>query len=151
MSFSAGPTILKNPPESHISVEGSNVTITCRAFGKPLPVITWLFNGKAIEITPRITWTNHDGFGLLTIRSVNLDDQGYWTCVASNSKGTIKGNNDCRLTIKCKFHFQMFQPFNFFYIRKLLNYSTNCIHLILNFFFRSSIQFMLSPILQWSS
>ncbi|XP_015786511.1 basement membrane-specific heparan sulfate proteoglycan core protein-like isoform X2 [Tetranychus urticae] len=96
----SAPTILKNPPETAIAVEGSNVTLTCRAFGKPLPVITWLFNDKVIEITPRISWTNHDGFGLLIIRSVVLDDQGNWTCVASNSKGSIKGHNDCRLTIK---------------------------------------------------
>ena len=66
------------------TLEGRDVTLMCVVLlGNPPPTITWYKMGERL--------TNHDdvanGNGHLSIDDVSVDDEGEYTCVASNAGG----------------------------------------------------------------
>merc|ERR1712013_567351 len=73
-------SIKEGPPREMMVSKGSNVTLPCIAVGYPAPDITWTVNGAVI--------TDGDKYRIaadyLTINEVSEDDEGDYTCRATN-------------------------------------------------------------------
>ncbi|XP_060793465.1 basement membrane-specific heparan sulfate proteoglycan core protein isoform X7 [Neoarius graeffei] len=95
----AAPVVTSPPEESITAVRGQTVTFTCMAVGVPIPIITWRLNWGHIPPSNRITVTNENGRGTLTIRDVKEGDQGAYTCEAINAKGLVFAIPDGVLTL----------------------------------------------------
>ncbi|XP_061908758.1 basement membrane-specific heparan sulfate proteoglycan core protein [Entelurus aequoreus] len=93
------PSVTSPPEESVQAARGATVTFTCQAVGVPTPIITWRLNWGHIPISGRISMTNENGRGTLTIRDVKEADQGAYTCEAINAKGLVFGIPDGVLTL----------------------------------------------------
>uniref|UniRef100_A0A023FMY2 Putative secreted protein n=1 Tax=Amblyomma cajennense TaxID=34607 RepID=A0A023FMY2_AMBCJ len=68
-------------------VEGDPLTLQCRAFGVPTPVVTWFKDDEPLNSSdPRITLEplNNVTDAKLVIQNLNFDDRAQYTCVASN-------------------------------------------------------------------
>ena len=74
---------------------GEKVSITCRATGKPLPVVTWFRNGGIItQSNIDVTTTAVDNStveSVITISNITPTDDGYYECVGNNRlpNGTV--------------------------------------------------------------
>ena len=108
---------------------GSNVFLTCEAAGVPLPVVEWVYtlqNGKQIVYPSELgigldDWTDvcflladddristlvrggpnaHVLTSWLQIQSLQRNDQGTYTCVASNSLGKVE--KSCSVSVESK-------------------------------------------------
>ncbi|XP_053096923.1 basement membrane-specific heparan sulfate proteoglycan core protein isoform X14 [Pangasianodon hypophthalmus] len=95
----AAPVVTSPPEESITAARGQTVTFTCTATGVPTPIITWRLNWGHIPASNRITITNENGRGTLTIRDVKEGDQGAYTCEAINAKGLVFAIPDGVLTL----------------------------------------------------
>uniref|UniRef100_A0A3P8UCW4 Heparan sulfate proteoglycan 2 n=1 Tax=Amphiprion percula TaxID=161767 RepID=A0A3P8UCW4_AMPPE len=93
------PSVTSPPEESIQAARGATVTFTCQAVGVPTPIITWRLNWGHIPVSSRISMTNENGRGTLTIRDVKESDQGAYTCEAINAKGLVFGIPDGVLTL----------------------------------------------------
>ena len=70
-------------------VLGEKVKLTCEAKGYPEPVISWTRkNGYNFEHVRRRLELSNDA-RTLTIKNLNVNDTGKYTCTASNSAGNI--------------------------------------------------------------
>ena len=88
-----------------------NVTFLCQAVGKPVPVISWYFNGVMINVSDNsskymivsrslnITTTE----STLTVHNVTSSDVGTYTCNSSNIIGSITSSGI--LTVTSKFDY----------------------------------------------
>ena len=63
---------------------GKSVTIICSVQGKPLPLIRWFKEGKAIKVDGVKYHTQGDE---LYIKSATVEDGGTYGCVAENMAG----------------------------------------------------------------
>ena len=73
------------PPPVNRKLELSSVTrIHCKAEGQSEPAVRWLKDGKS-ELPAHV----EDVKGVLVFNKVERSDAGRYTCVASNSQGTI--------------------------------------------------------------
>ncbi|KAM4606155.1 vascular endothelial growth factor receptor 1 [Polymixia lowei] len=83
------PVLLQNLTDYRVNIS-SSVTLSCPAHGIPLPIITWYKNertlsqGSGIVIIP-------EG-GTLHIDRITVEDQGLYTCQATNEKGTVESS-----------------------------------------------------------
>ncbi|XP_033096564.1 uncharacterized protein LOC117100841 [Anneissia japonica] len=84
------PTITKHPEAKIVTVEGTEVTITCQASGNPSPTFSWKFNGETLGGR----YTN-----LLLLRHVNTSDSGTYTCHANNEVTSVQ-SEQCELTVE---------------------------------------------------
>ncbi|CAF1309777.1 unnamed protein product [Adineta steineri] len=100
------------PPVSVSNKTGSNVFLTCEVAGVPLPVVEWVYKsstGKQIVYPTdddRISTLVRGGpnahvlTSWLQIQSLQPNDQGTYTCVASNSLG--KTEKSCTVSVEGK-------------------------------------------------
>lgn len=58
---------------------GHPVELPCMARGVPEPTLTWTRDGKKYTVSAD---------GSLVLRDVGLDDEGTYTCTATNTAGT---------------------------------------------------------------
>lgn len=68
-------------------VEGDPLTLSCKASGVPIPVVTWFKDDEPLNISdPRVTLEpiNNVSDAKLVIQDLNFDDRAQYTCVASN-------------------------------------------------------------------
>jgi len=65
------------------AVSGSNVVLTCRATGKPSPSLIWRFDGVMIIADEHHVLSGDQ----LEIKQFQDDDQGSYSCEASNRLG----------------------------------------------------------------
>lgn len=87
---------IKNEPEfvlvpKDITVtENDQVVLRCSVAGNPVPEIKW-FNEKKEEIPEkgRVRHETKDGYSSLIIDDADLNDEGIYTCVASNPSGEV--------------------------------------------------------------
>ena len=88
---------LKVPPtiEMHLrdidAVEEQDIRLDCVVSGKPTPTVKWYKDGKEIEqdnTNYLLHFDNETGFASLTIKRVNRNDAGRFTCVARNVLGS---------------------------------------------------------------
>lgn len=99
--FACAPTILEPQGMTTLEVSTTNVSLTCKVTGQPLPDVDWVINGRIIARDPRqstqryflakniegnFTWNN------LTIVNVNYRDRGEYKCLAKNPGGTDEHN-----------------------------------------------------------
>ncbi|GAB1607434.1 hemicentin-1-like [Argonauta hians] len=75
------PSFKRIPRDKEILVS-SRFYLHCAADGIPVPVITWLHNGNAINAPPSI-----NGRSKLVVRNSGKDDGGKYTCIAKNPAG----------------------------------------------------------------
>jgi len=71
------PRIQPGPKVMRIQV-GHPVELPCVVRGVPKPTLTWTKEGKSYPVSPD---------GSLALRTVGLDDEGTYTCTATNSAG----------------------------------------------------------------
>lgn len=80
--------------------DGSALTLQCTVKGDPEPQITWSKNGKAISSSEIMNLKYKNGAATLTINEVYPEDEGVYTCTATNSIGAT--DTKCNLKIKRK-------------------------------------------------
>lgn len=80
--------------------DGETLTLTCSVSGDPEPQITWSKNGKQISSSEIMDLKYKHGVATLTINEVFPEDEGVYTCTATNSIGET--DTKCKLLIKRK-------------------------------------------------
>ncbi|CAL1527227.1 unnamed protein product, partial [Lymnaea stagnalis] len=85
----AAPQWDKAPPKNgQLDVrENTNVTLTCAVKGRPTPTMRWTAGRK--NITKAHAAKYRQKRGRLTIKNVNMDDSGPYTCMADNGLGKL--------------------------------------------------------------
>jgi len=98
------------PPVSVSNKTGSNVFLTCEAAGVPLPVVEWVYrspSGKQVVYPTdddRISTLVRGGpnahvlTSWLQIQALQQNDQGTYTCVASNTLGKVE--KSCTVSVE---------------------------------------------------
>uniref|UniRef100_A0A3Q2E7L1 Sidekick cell adhesion molecule 1b n=1 Tax=Cyprinodon variegatus TaxID=28743 RepID=A0A3Q2E7L1_CYPVA len=84
---SVAPTLL-SPPSDQTVTDGDTALFTCQNSGAPKPAITWrkgVIASGSVQV-PRFTLLQSGG---LQIQPVSFQDSGEFTCIVSNSEGTI--------------------------------------------------------------
>jgi Immunoglobulin I-set domain len=77
------------------------LTLQCSVKGDPDPQITWSKNGKKISSSEIIDLKYKSGVATLKINEVFPEDEGEYTCTATNSVGST--DSKCQLKVKRKF------------------------------------------------
>ena len=107
--FYAGDARVR-PFNNTIVREGNTTTITCEAFGYPLPTVGW--NKTKGTLSDRVSVSDSvsvpTGNGnvtrvivKLTITNAFREDTGVYTCSANNNIGS--DNRNVSITVQCKF------------------------------------------------
>lgn len=84
------PKWLTEPPQSQLTVIGSDVHIKCSVSGKPPPDITWRRNGEVFRDDPSSDTRVLDD--TVVIHNARPEDSAVYQCEASNSHGSILAN-----------------------------------------------------------
>ncbi|XP_071331981.1 cell adhesion molecule L1-like a isoform X3 [Trachinotus anak] len=84
------PKWLTEPPQSQLTVIGSDVHIKCSVSGKPAPDITWRRNGKFLQDDPGSNRRVLDD--TVVIHNARPEDSAVYQCEASNSHGSVLAN-----------------------------------------------------------
>ncbi|XP_042333179.1 obscurin isoform X7 [Sceloporus undulatus] len=83
------PSFVEELTDQTISL-GQSLTLSCRTSAHSSPRIEWFKDGAAIRSTDRILISSTlKHYQLLTILAATRDDFGTYTCVATNSQGTV--------------------------------------------------------------
>lgn len=101
--------------------DGERIQFKVRFTGFPRPKITWFHNGTIIKSTTdiKIVIDYERGESMLIIVEIFPEDEGEYTCSASNEYGeTI---TTCKLTVICKY--KLFILLVFFPCETILNSS----------------------------
>ncbi|XP_059189715.1 neural cell adhesion molecule L1-like protein [Centropristis striata] len=80
------------PPQSQLTVIGTDVYIKCSVSGTPPPVITWRRNGEFFRDDPQSNREVLDD--IVVLHNARTEDSGVYQCEASNSHGTIMANSN---------------------------------------------------------
>ncbi|XP_055389470.1 neuroglian isoform X2 [Condylostylus longicornis] len=88
------PPEITEPPQSKLTVDGQNVTMRCRVFGAPKPIVKWIRNNLALTGGRYHIMDTGD----LLIQSVSFADAGNYECYAKNKLGDARahGNLDVK-------------------------------------------------------
>lgn len=78
-----GPPHIQTAPSNQSAVSGETVDFECSVIGSSNPTVTWLKNDKPLKDDDRYTITEES----LSIKSVEPQDAGKYTCHAENSEG----------------------------------------------------------------
>ncbi|CAG9563525.1 unnamed protein product [Danaus chrysippus] len=78
------PPIITNGPSNQTLPIKSMAVFPCAAIGTPEPIIAWYFEGEALIQNHR---RNISSDGTLTLRDLDKEDSGTYTCVASSQHG----------------------------------------------------------------
>lgn len=84
------PKWLTEPPQSQLTVIGSDVHIKCSVSGKPLPDITWRRNGEIFRDNPNSKRRVLDD--TVVLHDAAAEDSAVYQCEASNSHGSVLAN-----------------------------------------------------------
>ncbi|XP_042348491.1 neural cell adhesion molecule L1-like protein isoform X2 [Plectropomus leopardus] len=84
------PKWLTEPPQSQLTVIGSDVHIKCSVSGKPPPDITWRRNGEFFRDDPKSNRRVLDD--TVVLHDASPEDSAVYQCEASNSHGKILAN-----------------------------------------------------------
>ncbi|ROL43461.1 Hemicentin-1, partial [Anabarilius grahami] len=78
------PTI-QHGPQVFSAIEGTPISLPCRAYGVPKPDITWSKRGKLLDLTGSVFSLGEDGS--LHIVSPSGEESGEFVCTATNAAG----------------------------------------------------------------
>uniref|UniRef100_A0A8C2LCP3 Neural cell adhesion molecule 2 n=1 Tax=Cyprinus carpio TaxID=7962 RepID=A0A8C2LCP3_CYPCA len=86
------PPVISVPQQSFNATAdyGESVTFTCRAYGSPEPDVTWHRYDKFSTITESERYVMRARGTTLTVRNIQQDDGGSYTCKASNKAGEVE-------------------------------------------------------------
>ena len=73
-------------PAPQAVVNGSSISLDCLVRGQPLPSIVWLKDFMPLNITSDSGVEIFDN-GTLFITDADLEDSGFYTCIADNGLG----------------------------------------------------------------
>uniref|UniRef100_A0A8C1GT41 Neural cell adhesion molecule 2 n=1 Tax=Cyprinus carpio TaxID=7962 RepID=A0A8C1GT41_CYPCA len=84
------PPVVSVPQQSFNATAdyGESVTFTCRAYGSPEPDVTWHRKGVQLQESERYVMRARGT--TLTVRNIQQDDGGSYTCKASNKAGEVE-------------------------------------------------------------
>ncbi|XP_073767646.1 neural cell adhesion molecule 2 isoform X5 [Danio rerio] len=84
------PPVVSVPQQSFNATAdyGESVTFTCRAYGSPEPDVTWHRKGVQLQESERYVMRARGT--TLTVRNIQQDDGGSYTCRASNKAGEVE-------------------------------------------------------------
>lgn len=83
MNVLALPAEITEKPTDMVTTDGKSVTLRCRVFGAPRPLVRWLKNNQELTGGRYKTLENGD----LEIRDVRFADAGVYVCDARNRFG----------------------------------------------------------------
>ena len=75
------------------AIIGQRITLECTADGDPIPGVRWIQPARRgrgdvpLEVDPITSEREYVGTAIVDIESVKREDQGRYTCVASNTGG----------------------------------------------------------------
>ena len=69
-------------------VQGEQLDLTCKVSGYPFPTVEWRKDNQEFNTSTRIHITPYEGSptGKLTIYTLDFDDKGTYSCIASSPK-----------------------------------------------------------------
>lgn len=81
----------------------SDVSMPCRAFGRPTPKIRWYKNDELVRINSddRLAIANN---GTLSLKSLQLNDAGVYRCVASSESGNTSWSASLTISPGTSYH-----------------------------------------------
>ncbi|KAM9343567.1 cell adhesion molecule L1-like a isoform 2-T6 [Pholidichthys leucotaenia] len=91
------PKWLTEPPQSQLTVIGSDVHIKCSVSGKPPPDITWRKNGDIFRDDPSMD-NRRVLDDTVVLHNAKPHDSGVYQCEASNRHGSILANVNIMVT-----------------------------------------------------
>ena len=84
----APPSFLQTPVNVRL-LRGEQTTLECAANGVPQPTITWLKDGKRLDLESLDSVYKRTGEGSLTILSAGVGEEGGYQCRAENSEDSL--------------------------------------------------------------
>ena len=103
------PPGIANVSNDQVVCEGSLVTLSCNATGRPTPTITWTkVEDNGTDSAPLLPVV--DGKYVLT--NIQRSANGTYRCTAHNGVGTPV-NHTVRVKVECKLSFLHYYDFNF--------------------------------------
>ena len=84
------PPAITESPLDQLAERGGNATFTCSARGFPCPTISWEHNMEPVSGNYAVVTdncTNDTVTSMLTIRNVNSNDSGTFSCIAIVNPG----------------------------------------------------------------
>ncbi|ELU04300.1 hypothetical protein CAPTEDRAFT_117129 [Capitella teleta] len=83
--------------ENVAASEGSSIRLKCSFYGDPKPTVTWSKDEEKLDLSLQRYHADDDG---LRIASVEMRDQGMYTCIGSNEGGVAQSHG--RLIIQAR-------------------------------------------------
>ncbi|XP_023655853.1 vascular endothelial growth factor receptor 1 isoform X2 [Paramormyrops kingsleyae] len=83
------PVLLYNLTDGTVNVS-SSITLTCAVWGVPRPVVTWEKNHRRLHLGSGVLLTPEAG--TLHIERITVEDEGLYTCSATNEKGSVESS-----------------------------------------------------------
>uniref|UniRef100_A0A3B3VYZ9 receptor protein-tyrosine kinase n=1 Tax=Poecilia latipinna TaxID=48699 RepID=A0A3B3VYZ9_9TELE len=83
------PVLLSNLTDRTVNAS-SSVTLSCESEGIPPPTITWYKDEQVLQQGSGIVLS--EGDGTLHIDRITVDDQGLYTCLATNNRGSAQSS-----------------------------------------------------------
>ncbi|TMW49609.1 hypothetical protein DOY81_005313 [Sarcophaga bullata] len=91
------PPIIEQGPINQTLPVKSFVTLPCRTLGSPIPQVQWYLNGIPIDVNDHERRNMSDSGALTIVDLVKNEDEGLYTCVASNRNGKSSWSGYLRL------------------------------------------------------
>ncbi|KAM5170274.1 immunoglobulin superfamily DCC subclass member 4 [Mantella aurantiaca] len=91
------PPFITQPPEIITRARAGTARFICSATGDPEPIITWLKNGQQLSSNGRVRIQSR---GSLVITQIDLEDAGYYQCVAKNILGIACATTRLHVTVQ---------------------------------------------------
>ena len=83
------PKVLSFTPTNTTVVAGSTVTLNCSYEGNPSPTVSWSHNETMLDIEsdPNLSEILNDGYALLEVTFVDINNTGVYKCEIENIFG----------------------------------------------------------------
>lgn len=82
-----------NSSTKHVLV-GDSVSLSCMFDGAPVPMIRWFYNDAELvdDTINNVEVVSEDGWSVLRLSNVSLENEGNYRCEANNSLGVDSEN-----------------------------------------------------------
>ncbi|CAH1395285.1 unnamed protein product [Nezara viridula] len=94
------PPVFITPLSPQTFHEGSEMNLRCLVSGVPLPTVQWYHGKLCIDNEQVYNITYNNGEALLKKEKITLNDDGEYSCIATNVVGS--DTSLCRVFVKCK-------------------------------------------------